>query len=127
MDSFKVGEFVVIRVDTDAEEQASVATVYNLVVAELYRATLFIPILARWVGCKDAPRRSYSGTSGLSERLAGAPLPASEPASHRHCKPPTPCFSYVQALQTFSSSSYGTYHLDNRVLPWRFCHEGLDR
>ena len=39
MDSFKVGEFVVIRVDTDAEKEASIATVNNLVIPELSNNT----------------------------------------------------------------------------------------
>lgn len=47
MDSLKVGEFVVVCVDTDAEEEASVAAVDDFVVAKLDKVGLILLVARR--------------------------------------------------------------------------------
>lgn len=52
--------------------------------------------------CTSPLRRTYIPHPGISD----IPPRARKPRERR---------------RTFSSSSYGTYHLERRVLPWRFC------
>jgi len=69
----------------------------------------------------DALQQSWTGISGPEVRLVCEHLHVDEPTI-------TNSRSLQQALNnivgltdlTFSSSSYGTYHLDSLVLPWRF-------
>ena len=70
MDGFQVRELVVVRVDADAEEEAGVATVDDLVVAELPRE-----LEHGLQQCERgrSPRRSWTGTSGPGARLVDAP------------------------------------------------------
>lgn len=129
VDGFQVCELVIVRVDAYAEEQSRVAAVHDLVVPELHNPTQVVPSarvphipvsitqkVARtstkfdWYfwsrgatsRCTSPLKRTYVRYPGMSD----IPARARKPRERR---------------RTFSSSSYGTYHLERRVLPWRFC------
>ena len=86
VDGLEVGELVVVRVDADAEEQAGVSAIDDLVVPELdVRRRPLGQTACRENGDGDAPRRSWTGTSGPLELLACALHPVDEP-SMTHCE-----------------------------------------
>ena len=92
MDGFQVCELVVVGVDADAEEEASVATIHDLVVPELIHADKPLQAEAAYVG-SNAPRRSSTGTSGPAARLTGAP-PLADGPSARPARQSPPSRSY---------------------------------
>ena len=75
MNGFKIGKFIIVCIDADAEKQASISPVYNLVVSELGYGS------APQSGCgrRSTPRQSLIGTSGLVGQLSGALLHVTEP------------------------------------------------
>lgn len=136
MDSFQIGQLVVVRIDADTEEEPCVASVYDFVVAELvtYPYKLFkrqSEIMENVIesyqqqSCTesgrascDRPQRNWTDTSGPEGRSAGVLLLLFAPIQQKQHN-----LEYSLWLidgRTFSSSSNGTYHFDRRVLPCRF-------
>ena len=110
----QVRKFVVIRINTHAEKEASIATIYNLVIPELGQTNVVKKTTRTEGSC--LPQRNWTGISGRALQLPDA-LHHADGAVVQDCNPRT--WSFKRG-RTFSSSSYGTYHFDNRVLPWRF-------
>ena len=122
MNGLQVRKLIVIRVNAHAKEKASIATVHNLVVPELRERG---KIVGQGINNENidaracVPQRNWIGISGLAPRLVGAPRHVNE-AMAQVIMFRTNLHLETQTERTFSSSSYGTYHFDNRVLPWRF-------
>ena len=74
----QVRQFVVVGVHANAEEEASVSAVHNLVVAELRAQSGERPLMRRG---RDVLRQSWIDTSGLVGLLADGPHHANEPGS----------------------------------------------
>jgi hypothetical protein len=113
MNRLQVGQFVVICVNTYAEEEASIATVYNLVIPELQDEMVSLGLK----GNRDVqpPQRSLTGISGRVQLLPDEP-PHVDEAVIRYIHTAI-CPAIDTGVRTFSSSSYGTYHFDKRVFP----------
>ena len=119
MYGFQVCKFVIVCIDTHAEKEACIATVYNLVIPELEETNM---VGLGQIGDSDEeiciPQRSWIDISGRAPQLPDA-LHHEDGAVVQGCNP-TDLSHGDPRERTFSSSSYGTYHFDNRVLPWRF-------
>lgn len=129
VDGFQVCELVVVRINAYAEEQSRVAAVHDLVVPELHIPHAFHP------SARDPhiPALIYRRTARTSTKFdwyfwsRGATSRCTSPLNRTYI--PHPGMSDIpprarepsERWRTFSSSSYGTYHLERRVLPWRFC------
>jgi hypothetical protein len=110
----QVSELIVIRVNTHAEEEAGIATVYDLVIPELDETRqLFMGKKATKSAEVCVPRQNWIDISDRAPQLPYALLHADgavlQVGMYRTMENPRE--------STFSSSSYGTYHFDNRVLP----------
>jgi hypothetical protein len=79
MNGFKIGKFVIVGVDADAEKQASISSVHNFVVPEL------VCWLASGSKCsqRSTPQQNLTDTSGLVGQLLYAPPHVTEPTSER--------------------------------------------
>jgi hypothetical protein len=109
----QVSELIVIRVNTHAEEEAGIATVYNLVIPELDETRQ----LFMGKRLQNQRRFAYLDKIGLIFLIARRNYPMHfSTQAELYCK--LECTRLENPREsTFSSSSYGTYHFDNRVLP----------
>lgn len=73
----------------------------------------------------DQPPRNWIGIFDPAVRQDGVPLPSNGPTQERQGRLGRVPLARAESggQPTFSSSSYGTYHLDSRVLPCRFCKQ----
>jgi hypothetical protein len=96
--SLQICQLVIIRIHTRAEEQPGVATVHNLVIAELDEVGLVFLVAGR-----DEAVHLLLSEEQLEREGEG------EGDGDRGCTSP---FSFI-----FSSSLYGAYHFARRVFP----------
>jgi hypothetical protein len=114
MYGLQVSKLIVIRVNTHAKEEAGIATVYNLVIPELDETRQ----LFKDKRPQNQRRIAYLDKIGLIFLIARRNYPM-------HFSTQTELYWKLECTRlmenpresTFSSSSYGTYHFDNRVLP----------
>ena len=91
-----------------------------------------VVIVSQWLTIQMSviyiPRRNWIDISDLWELSTDVPLLVVGPVSkvlfqlypRRSCDIMSQISLHVEERLTFSSSSYGEYHLDNRVFPCRF-------
>jgi hypothetical protein len=62
MDSFQIRQFIVVGIDTNTEKEASVASIYNLIILELGHGIRLMP--ANGMRKHERLRQSWIGISG---------------------------------------------------------------
>jgi hypothetical protein len=122
MNSFKIGQLVVVDINSNGEKQPCVAAVHKLVIHELdclkkKRKEEYIIILKKQSYIKQY--EEYIMTETLKDAFKISPLTSMKLVYLRSRATTIRCIS--ASMRAFSFSSLGcTYHLLNRVFPTRF-------